>query len=115
MTITIYHNRSCGTSRNVLKLIRDAGHEPTVIDYMATPPSREEMLALLIAMDMPPRALLRKQETLYADLQLHDGALGDRALLDAMLEHPRLIERPIVVSEKGVRLCRPKERVLEIL
>ncbi|OJF93374.1 arsenate reductase (glutaredoxin) [Pararhizobium antarcticum] len=115
MAITIYHNRNCGTSRNVLKLIRDAGYEPTIIDYMESPPGREEMLALLIAMDMSPRALLRTQETLYTDLQLDDGALDDRALLDAMLANPRLIERPIVISEKGVRLCRPKEKVLELL
>ncbi len=115
MTITIYHNRSCGTSRNVLTLIREAGHEPIIIDYMKTPPSREEMLALLIAMDMPPSALLRMKEPLYATLALDNPTLSDRALLDAMVEHPQLIERPIVVSEKGVRLCRPKEKVLEIL
>ncbi|KQV34464.1 MULTISPECIES: arsenate reductase (glutaredoxin) [unclassified Rhizobium] len=115
MSVTIYHNNRCGTSRAVLEMIRETGTEPIVIDYMKTPPEREVLLAMLVAMDMPPRALLRTKEPTYAELGLSDETLSDRALLDAMLAHPQLIERPVVISDKGVRLCRPKETVLEIL
>ncbi|GGP23261.1 arsenate reductase (glutaredoxin) [Silvimonas iriomotensis] len=115
MTVTIYHNPSCGTSRNTLALIRNAGIEPEVILYLQTPPDRAQLTALLAAMDMTPRALLRKKGEVYESLQLDNPALGDDPLLDAMLAHPILIERPIVVTPLGTRLCRPSERVLDIL
>lgn len=112
---TIFHNPACGTSRNVLAMIRQSGVEPEIIEYLKTPPTREELVALLIAMDMSPRDLLRRKGTPYAELGLDDEGLSDAQLLDAMMTHPILIERPIVVTEKGVRLCRPSERVLDIL
>lgn len=112
---TIFHNPACGTSRNVLAMIRQSGVEPEIIEYLKTPPTREELVALLIAMDMSPRDLLRRKGTPYAELGLDDEGLSDAQLLDAMMAHPILIERPIVVTEKGVRLCRPSERVLDIL
>lgn len=115
MTVMIYHNSACGTSRSVLKLIRDTGTEPAIIDYMATPPSHEEMLALLLAMDMAPRQLLRIKEPAYLARKLDDESKTDREIIDAMLAHPELIQRPIVVTGKGVRLCRPDTKVLEIL
>ncbi|MDQ0320478.1 arsenate reductase [Pararhizobium capsulatum DSM 1112] len=115
MTITIYHNNRCGTSRAVLDLIPETGAEPIVIDYMTAPPERELLLAMLVAMDLSPRALLRTKEAAYDDLGLSNETLSDRDLLDAMITHPQLMERPVVISEKGVRLCRPKEKVLEIL
>lgn len=115
MTVMIYHNSACGTSRSVLKLIRDTGTEPAIIDYMATPPSHEEMLALLLAMDMAPRQLLRIKEPAYLARKLDDESKTDREIIDAMLAHPELIQRPIVVTGKGVRLCRPDTEVLEIL
>ena len=115
MNVTIYHNPSCGTSRNVLAMIRQSGVEPEVIAYLETPPSRETLERLLAAMGKRPRDILRRKGTPYDELGLDDPALSDAALLDAMLAHPILIERPIVVTAKGVRLCRPSETVLEIL
>jgi arsenate reductase len=115
MDVIIYHNPDCGTSRNTLGLIRNAGVEPHVVEYLKTPPSRT-MLELLIArMGVPVRALLREKGTPYAELGLGDPALSDAHLLDAMMAHPILINRPIVVSAKGVRLCRPSEEVLDLL
>lgn len=113
--ITIYHNPACTTSRKVLAAIREAGWEPRVIEYLKTPPSRAELKSLLKRMGMTPRALLRKRGTPYEELGLDDPKKTDDALIDAMLAHPILIERPIVVTEKGVRLCRPAEKLAEIL
>lgn len=115
MSITIYHNPFCGTSRNVLALIRNSGEEPRIVEYLKTPPSRDELAALIRRMGITVRALLREKGTPYAELGLDDPALGDDALLDAMLAHPILINRPIVVTERGVKLCRPSETVLDIL
>ncbi|WP_407154514.1 arsenate reductase (glutaredoxin) [Bradyrhizobium sp. STM 3557] len=115
MRVTIYHNPSCGTSRNTLAMIRASGEEPEVIDYLKTPPSREQLIALITAMGIRVRDLLREKEAAYAELGLADPARGDDALLDAMLAHPILINRPIVVTEKGARLCRPSELVLDLL
>ena len=115
MSITIYHNPACGTSRSVLGLIRESGVEPRVIEYLKTPPSRETLIELLDVMGMKPRDLLRKKGTPYAELGLDDPALDDEEILDRMMEHPILINRPIVVSDKGVRLCRAPEDVLAIL
>ena len=113
--ITIYHNPACGTSRNVLGLIRNSGVEPTVIHYLETPPDRAQLERLIADLGMPVRELLRQQGTPYADLGLDDPQLDDAALIAAMLQHPILINRPIVVTPLGTRLCRPSERVLEIL
>ena len=113
--VTIFHNPACGTSRNVLAMIRQSGIEPEIIEYLKTPPTREQLVALLIAMEMSPRDLMRRKGTPYGELGLDDEILSDAQLLDAMLEHPILIERPIVVTEKGVLLCRPSERVLDLL
>lgn len=115
MTITIYHNTACGTSRNTLQLIRDAGFEPVIIDYVRQPPSRAELADLIARAGLTVRAAMRDKGALYEELGLADPALGDAALLDAMEAHPILINRPIVVTEQGVRLCRPAEKVLEIL
>ncbi len=115
MTITIYHNPKCGTSRNVLAMIRNSGEEPTVVEYLKTPPSREELVDLITRMGITPRALLRRKGTPYDELGLDDATLTDDAIIDAMLQHPILIERPIVVTPKGVKLCRPSEAVLDIL
>ena len=115
MSITIYHNPACGTSRNVLGLIRNSGEEPIVIEYLKTPPSRPELIDLLRRMAIAPRDLLRRKGTPYDALGLSDPALSDDALIDAMLAHPILINRPIVVTPLGVRLCRPSETVLDIL
>jgi arsenate reductase len=115
MTVTIYHNPDCGTSRNTLGLIRNSGIEPRIIEYLKTPPSRATLIDLIGRMGITARALLRERGTPYAALRLGDPALSDEALLDAMLAHPILINRPIVVSKKGVRLCRPSERVLDLL
>lgn len=113
--ITIYHNPQCGTSRNVLALIRNTGAEPEVIEYLKTPPTRETLLALVAQMAMPVRDVMRRKEALYGELALDNPALGDDALIDAMLAHPILINRPIVVTALGTRLCRPSEAVLDIL
>ncbi len=115
MTITIYHNPACGTSRNVLSLIRNGGEQPHVIEYLKTPPSREELVSLIARMAMPVRDLLRRKGTPYCELGLDDPTLGDDQLIDAMMAHPILINRPIVVSPRGVKLCRPAEAVLEFL
>jgi len=115
MDITIYHNPRCGTSRNTLAAIRDAGHDPRVVEYLATPPTREELRGLLAASGLRPRQAMRSKESLYAELGLDAPDVSDEALLDAMLAYPVLIERPFVVTPKGVRLCRPVERVQEIL
>lgn len=119
MAITIYHNPACGTSRNVLALIRNSipegGAEPQVIEYLQDPPERATLEALIARMGISVRALLREKGTPYAELGLDDPALNDAALLDAMMQHPILINRPIVVTPLGVRLCRPSETVLDIL
>ncbi len=115
MAVTIYHNPGCSTSRTVLGMIRAAGVEPEIIEYLKHPPSRQRLVHLIKAMGLPPRAVLRAKGDVYAELGLADPSLSDAVLIDAMIAHPVLIERPIVVSEKGVRLCRPKELVLEIL
>ena len=113
--ITIYHNPKCGTSRNTLALIRNTGVEPEVIEYLKTPPTRETLAALLTQMAIPVRELMRSKEAIYAELALDNPALGDDALIDAMLAHPILMNRPIVVTPLGTRLCRPSEAVLDIL
>lgn len=113
--ITIYHNPACGTSRNTLELIRNSGVEPTVIHYLETPPSRETLVALIAAMGMPVRDLLRKNVPPYEALELAENRFSDDELIDAMLVHPILINRPIVVTPLGTRLCRPSEVVLDIL
>jgi arsenate reductase len=115
MTVTIYHNPACGTSRNTLAMIRASGVEPEVIEYVKTPPSRERLVALINAMGGDVRAVIREKGTPYAELGLANSNLSDDALIDAMLQHPILINRPIVVTSKGVKLCRPSELVLEIL
>jgi len=115
MDVTIYHNPRCGTSRNTLALLRDAGIEPRVVEYLATPPGRAELAALVERSGLSARAVVRSKEALYAELGLDDPSVSDDALLDAMVAHPILINRPIVVTPKGVRLCRPAERVHEIL
>ena len=113
--ITIYHNPACGTSRNVLALIRNSGEEPTVIEYLKTPPDRATLTALIAAMGVSARAVLREKGTPYAELGLGDPQWGDDRLIDFMLQHPILINRPIVVTPLGTRLCRPSEAVLDIL
>ena len=113
--ITIYHNPKCGTSRNVLALIRHTGVEPEVIDYLQTPPTRETLVALIAQMAVPVRDMMRCKEALYGELALDNPAMGDGALVDAMLAHPILMNRPIVVTPLGARLCRPPEAVLAIL
>ena len=115
MTITIYHNPACGTSRNVLALIRNSGEEPTVIEYLRHPPTRAELASLIARMGIAVRDLLRRKGTPYDELGLDDPALSDDALIDAMMAHPILINRPIVVTPLGVKLCRPSETVLDIL
>lgn len=115
MSVTIYHNPDCGTSRNTLAMIRQSGEEPTVIEYLKTPPSRERLVQLIRAMGISVRDLLREKGTPYAELGLANPELTDDQLLDAMLAHPILINRPIVETPKGTRLCRPSERVLELL
>jgi arsenate reductase len=115
MTVTIYHNPACGTSRNTLALIRATGTEPVIIDYLKTPPSRDTLVGLVRRMGVPLRAVLRQKGTPYAALGLDDPTLSDDALLDAIAAHPILINRPIVVTPKGVRLCRPSETVLDLL
>ena len=113
--ITIYHNPQCSTSRNTLALIRNSGAQPEVVEYINTPPSRETLAQLAAQTGQPLRALIRSKEKRYAELQLGNPALTDEQLLDAMLAHPILINRPIVVTPLGTRLCRPSEAVLDIL
>ena len=115
MTTTIYHNPDCGTSRNTLEMIRQSGEEANVIEYLKTPPTRERLKELIAAMGISVRALLREKGTPYAELGLGDVSLSDHALLDAMMAHPILINRPVVVTPKGVKLCRPSEAVLDLL
>jgi len=115
MTVTIYHNPACGTSRNTLAMIRATGVEPIVIEYLNTPPSREELRDLVRRMGVPLRDVMRQKGTPYDELGLGNPALSDDALLDAIELHPILINRPIVVTPKGVRLCRPSELVLDLL
>ena len=115
MSVTIYHNPDCGTSRNTLAMIRQSGTEPEIIEYLKNPPSRTRLLELIKAMGIPVRALLREKDTPYAELGLGDPKWSDDQLLDVMLRYPILINRPIVVTPKGVKLCRPSETVLAIL
>lgn len=114
-TIMIYHHPACGTSRNVLGLIRNSGEEPIVIEYLKTPPDRDILKALIVAMNVPVRAVLREKGTPYAELGLDDPKWSDDQLIDIMLQHPILINRPIVVTPLGTRLCRPSETVLDLL
>jgi arsenate reductase (glutaredoxin) len=115
MTVTIYHNPDCGTSRNTLAMIRQSGEAPEIIEYLKTPPSRARLIELIKAMGIPVRALLREKGTPYAELGLADPKWSDDQLLDFMLAHPILINRPIVVTPKGTKLCRPSEAVLDLL
>lgn len=115
MSVTIYHNPACGTSRNTLAMIRNAGLEPRVIEYLKKPPDRATLEALIAKMGVPVREVMREKGTPYAELGLDDPKWTDRQLIDFMLQHPVLINRPIVVTERGVRLCRPSEVVLDIL
>ena len=115
MDVVIYHNPDCGTSRNTLAMIRNAGIEPHVIEYLKSPPARAMLEQLIERMGITPRDLLREKGTHYGELGLGDLSLSDAALLDAMMAHPILINRPIVVSPQGVRLCRPSEQVLDLL
>jgi arsenate reductase (glutaredoxin) len=115
MTVTIYHNPACGTSRNTLAMIRQSGEEPEVIEYLKTPPDRARLIELIAAMAIPVRALLREKGTPYAELGLADPKWSDDQLIDFMLDHPVLINRPIVVTPKGIKLCRPSEAVLDLL
>ena len=115
MSVTIYHNPACGTSRNALAIIRQSGEQPEVIEYLQHPPSRGRLLELIAAMAIPVRAVLRQKGTPYAELGLADPGWSDDELIDVMLAHPILINRPIVVTAKGTRLCRPSETVLDLL
>ena len=115
MTITIYHNPDCGTSRNTLAMIRASGEEPTIVEYLKHPPPRARLEQLISTLEIPVRALLREKGTPYAELGLADPKWSDGQLLDAMLEHPILINRPIVETPRGTRLCRPSELVLDLL
>jgi arsenate reductase len=115
VTITIYHNQNCGTSRTVLARLRELGHEPVVVEYLKTPPSREEMKKLLAGLGMTPRQILRRKGTPYDDLNLDDAAKSDEDILDALGAHPILMERSVVVTPKGSRVCRPAEKLDEIL
>ncbi|MGL9621841.1 arsenate reductase (glutaredoxin) [Bradyrhizobium sp. U531] len=115
MSVTIYHNPDCGTSRNTLAMIRQSGVEPVVIEYVKTPPSREKLKELIAAMGITVRALLREKGTPYKDLGLGDPKWSDDELINQMLVHPILINRPIVVTTKGARLCRPSEAVVDLL
>jgi arsenate reductase len=114
-TVTIYHNPACGTSRNVLGLIRNSGEEPTIIEYLKTPPDRDTLQALIAAMGVPVRDVLREKGTPYAELDLGNPKWSDDDLIGFMLQHPILINRPIVVTPLGTRLCRPSEAVLDLL
>lgn len=115
MAITIYHNPDCGTSRNTLAMIRQSGEEPEVIEYLQNPPSRERLLELIAAMGITPRELLREKGTPYGELGLEDPKWSDAEVVDFMMAHPILINRPIVVTPFGTKLCRPSEAVLDIL
>ncbi|WP_409560732.1 arsenate reductase (glutaredoxin) [Hyphomicrobium sp. B1] len=115
MAITIYHNPACGTSRNTLAMIRQSGEEPEIIEYLKTPPSRTTLVDLMRRMDITPRELLRQKGTPFAELDLGNAKWTDDQLIDFMMEHPILINRPIVVTPIGVKLCRPSEKVLDIL
>jgi arsenate reductase (glutaredoxin) len=115
MSVTIYHNPACGTSRNTLAMIRATGEEPVVVEYLTTPPSRERLKELIEAMGISVRDLLREKGTPYASLGLADPNWSDEQLIDFMMAHPILINRPIVVTPKGVKLCRPSEAVLDLL
>jgi arsenate reductase (glutaredoxin) len=115
MSVTIYHNPDCGTSRNTLAMIRQSGVEPVIIEYLKKPPSRERLIDLIVVMGIPTRALLRQKGTPYAELGLGENKWSDNDLVDFMLVHPILINRPIVVTPKGVKLCRPSETVLDLL
>jgi arsenate reductase len=115
MNVKIFHNARCGTSRTTLGLLRDAGHEPEVIDYLATPPEREQLRKMIVDAGLSVREAVRSKEALFGELGLDAGGVDDEALLDAMVAHPILINRPFVSTPKGVRLCRPSERVNEIL
>jgi arsenate reductase len=115
MTVTMWHNPACGTSRNVLAMIRAAGIEPVVVEYLNYPPSREKLIALIAAAGLTARSLLREKGTPFATLGLGDPTLTDAALVDAMLAHPILINRPLVETPRGTRLCRPSEAVLDLL
>jgi arsenate reductase len=115
VSVTIYHNPACGTSRNTLAMIRQSGEEPEVIEYLKNPPDRARLVELIRAMGVPARALLREKGTPYAELGLADPKWSDDQLIDFMLAHPILINRPIVVTPKGVKLCRPSEAVLDLL
>lgn len=111
----IYHNPECGTSRNALAMIEASGEAPDIIEYLKTPPTRARLVELIAMMEIEPRDLLRRKGTPYDELNLDDPALTDAQLIDAMMAHPILINRPIVVTDKGARLCRPSERVLDLL
>ena len=115
MSVTIYHNPDCGTSRNTLAMIRQSGVEPAVIEYLKMPPSRERLKELIATMGIPVRAVLREKGTPYKELGLDDPKWSDEDLLDLMMAHPILINRPIVVTPKGVRLCRPSETAIDLL
>ncbi|CEP35585.1 MULTISPECIES: arsenate reductase (glutaredoxin) [unclassified Halomonas] len=115
MPVTIYHNPNCGTSRNTLAMIKASGETPEVIHYLEAPPSREELEKLLAMMQISPRELLRRKGAPYEELKLDDPLLSDDQLIDTMMAHPILINRPIVVTNKGTRLCRPSEQVLALL
>lgn len=115
MSVTIYHNPACGTSRTVLAMIRNAGIEPEIVEYLKTPPTRQTLVDLIARAGILVRALLREKGTPYAELGLDNPSLTDDTLLDAMMAHPILINRPIVITDRGVKLCRPSETVLEIL
>ena len=115
MTITILHNPACGTSRNTLALIRNSGAEPAIVEYLKTPPTRAELVALVAAIGLPVRDVMRRKEAHYAELELDEPEWSDDQLIDTILQHPILLERPIVVTSMGTRLCRPSEVVLDIL
>lgn len=115
MTVTIYHNPACSNSRNALAMIRQSGEEPDIVEYLKDPPSHARLAELIAALGIPPRALLRDKEKAYAELGLADPKWSDDELIDVMIAHPILIQRPIVVSPRGVRLCRPPELVRDLL
>ena len=115
MTPIIFHNPKCGTSRNTLAIMQASGETPEVIEYLKTPPSREYLVELLALMNITPRELLRSKENIYSEIGLDNPTLTDAQLIDAMITHPILINRPIVVTNKGAALCRPSERVFELL